>query len=253
MRIRIHGLLSFVLLVAASAAIAADEKPPAAPARPGMAYVPAGEFPMGSPADDTVVFDFEKPREQPQRRIWVDAFFIDVHEVTNQQFAAFDPKHLPDARSACENCPVTEVTWQEAADFCAAQVPPKRLPTEAEWEKAAKGGSEKRLEPVGDYAWYLHNADGKTHAVAQKKANGYGLYDVLGNAREWTADWYDPEYYGKTAAGSRNPKGPATGTRKVERGGAFFMFRRSVSETIRYNHPPHFRLYFLGFRCAADA
>lgn len=253
MHIRMLVPLLLGSILAATVPLAAEKKPAAAPTRPGMAYIPAGEFPMGSPADDTVVFDFEKPREQPQRQVWVDAFFMDIHEVTNQQFAAYDPKHGRDPRSACDTCPVTEVTWQQAADFCAAQVPPKRLPTEAEWEKAAKGGSAKRLEPVGDYAWYLHNADGTTHPVAQKKPNGYGLYDVLGNAREWTADWYDPGYYGKTPAGTRNPKGPATGTRKVERGGTFFMFRRSVSETIRYNHPPHFRLYFLGFRCAADA
>ncbi len=252
MRMRMKILLPIALCLAASVALAAENGLIGAPERPGMVYVPAGDFPMGSSADDAVVFDFEKPREQPQRRVWVDAFFIDRFEVTNEQYAKHDPKHVPDHRSACANCPVTEVTWQEASDFCAAQTPPKRLPTEAEWEKAAKGGSEKRLEPVEDYAWYLHNAGGQTHPVGQKKPNGYGLYDVLGNAREWTADWYDPEYYKRTPAGSRNPKGPATGKRKVERGGTFFMFRRSVSETIRYNHPPHFRLYFLGFRCAAD-
>lgn len=255
MRTRISPVLSLLCLgslLATGAPSAAEKMPVGTPERPGMAYIPAGEFPMGSSADDPVVFDFEKPREQPQRRLWVDAFFMDRFEVTNEQFAAFDPKHVPDPRSACATCPVTEVTWQEAKDYCAAQTPPKRLPTEAEWEKAAKGGSEKRLEPVDDYAWYLHNAGGSTHPVGQKKPNGYGLYDVLGNAREWTADWFDPGLYARTSAGTRNPKGPATGTRKVERGGTFFMFRRSVSETIRYNHPPHFRLYFLGFRCAAD-
>jgi formylglycine-generating enzyme required for sulfatase activity len=74
---------------------------------------------------------------------------------------------------------------------------------------------------------------------------------MLGNVREWTADWYGPDYYGDRVRDA--PTGPATGQRRVERGGAFFLPARGVTTTIRYNHPPHFTLYFLGFRCAADA
>ena len=245
--------LSFLLLAASVALVpSASAKPARAPERPNMAYVAAGSFLMGSGPDDPVVFDFEKQKEQPQHEVWVDAYYIDRYEVTNEQFQKFDPRHLRDARSECATCPVTKVSWQQATDYCAAQVPRKRLPTEAEWEKAAKGGSDKRLEPVDDYAWYLLNADGHTHPVGQKKPNGFGLYDVLGNAREWTADWFEEGYYARTKDKARNPKGPPTGVRKVERGGAFFMFRRSISETIRYNHPPDFRLYFLGFRCAQN-
>ena len=250
-RLLLAAALPALALAAAPPAFAGpDPTPsPASPEeRPGMVYIPAGDFMMGSTTDDPLPFDFEKKNEQPQHKVWLDAYYIDRHEVTNAAFAAFNPGHLRDPRSACEDCPVTLVSWGQAQAFCASQSPPKRLPTEAEWEKAAKGGQDKRPEPLGDYAWYEPNADGAAHPVAQKKPNPYGLYDVLGNVREWTADWFETGYYDKSPA--RNPKGPDTGTRKVERGGAFFMLTRSVTVNIRYNHPPTFSLYFLGFRCA---
>jgi len=218
--------------------------------RSGMAYIPAGEFLMGSAADDPIVYPWIAGDEQPQHPVNVDAFYIDLHEVTNLEYERVKPDHpRHPLYSACDDCPVDNVSWFEARDYCAAQKPPKRLPTEAEWEKAAKGGTDGHFEPFDDYAWYAKN----THApqpVALKRANPYGLFDVLGNVREWTSDWFDPHYYALRV--HDNPKGPDTGIRRVERGGAFFLPKRGVTLTIRYNHPPDFQLYFLGFRCAQD-
>ena len=219
--------------------------------RPGMASIPAGEFLMGSRAGDPIIYPWEAPREQPQHPVNVAAFYIDTHEVTNAAYERLNPGHQRDGSSDCDDCPVTRVDWSEAQAYCAAQKPPKRLPTEAEWEKAAKGGAEADPELFEEYAWFSKNSIKHTQPVGSKLPNGYGLHDMLGNVREWTADWYGPEYYELRVRD--NPKGPPDGVRRVERGGAFFLPRRGVTSTIRYNHPPHFRLYFLGFRCAQDA
>jgi len=245
MLVRLSTVAVAALLTLASAArvCAAD----AVKQRPGMAYVPAGEFQMGSRADDPKVFDHERDSEQPQHTVKLKAFYIDTTEVTNKQYETYKG-HARDENSLCDDCPVTQVTWFDAKAYCESQK--KRLPTEAEWEKAAKGGKDETFEPLDDYAWFNANSIKSTKPVGQKKANGYGIHDMLGNVREWTNDWFDQGWYKKSP--SEDPKGPDTGERKVERGGAFFLPARSVTTTIRYNHPPTFRLYFLGFRCAQD-
>lgn len=214
-----------------------------------MALVPAGEFFMGSKADDPEVFDHERESEQPRHAVTLKAFYLDKTEVTQKQLEAFLPGRTRDYRSPCDDCPATNVAWFDAKAYCESQQ--KRLPTEAEWEKAAKGGTDERPDPFADHAWFNGNSIQSTKPVGQKKPNGFGIHDMLGNVREWTADWFDPDYYEKSP--KIDPKGPPEGERKVERGGAFFLPKRSVTATIRYNHPPTFRLYFLGFRCAADA
>src|SRR5262245_51694011 len=159
----------------------------------GMAYIPPGEFLMGSADDDPIVYPFRRDDEGPQHPVYVHGFWMDVHEVTNAEFRRFKPGHPSHPLAAqCDDCPVANVTWFEAADYCAAQK--KRLPTEAEWEKAAKGGTDGRFEPFDDYAWYEKNCP-SAQPVGKKLPNPYGLYDVLGNVREWTADWFDPHYY----------------------------------------------------------
>jgi iron(II)-dependent oxidoreductase len=215
--------------------------------RPGMVYIPAGEFLMGSADGDPGVYPWEKPHEQPQHPVYLDAYYIDQYEVTNEQFGTFKPGREPHDRSPCPTCPRVRVTWHEAVAYCAAQR--KRLPTEAEWEKAAKGTG-KEVATYRNSVWSAENTIDRAQPVGTKAPNDYGLYDMLGNVREWTADWYGPGYYRQRAYD--NPKGPNDGVRRVERGGAFFLPRRGVTPTIRYNHPPHFRLYFLGFRCAQD-
>jgi formylglycine-generating enzyme required for sulfatase activity len=216
-----------------------------------MALIPAGEFQMGSRPDDPRVYEWEAPRQQPRHTVYTDAYLLDRREVTNAEYEKFKPGHPRNQeRSPCDDCPVVDVSWFEATEYCAAQQ--KRLPTEAEWEKAAKGGTEvPEPEPFGDYVWYAKNTITRAQPVGKKKPNEYGLYDMLGNVREWTADWYSMTYYKESPR--ENPKGPAEGVRRSERGGAFFLPQRGVTTEIRYNHPPHFRLYFLGFRCAANA
>jgi formylglycine-generating enzyme required for sulfatase activity len=238
---------SISALLLAAVALPSCERAPASP--PGMRLIPAGEFLMGSRADDAKVYDWEKPHEQPQHPVFVDAFFMDEREVTNAEFERWRPEHPREREhSPCDDCPVTDVTWFDAALYCRDQG--KRLPTEAEWEKAAKGGSDRDPEPLDEYAWYAANSIKRAQPVGKKRPNGYGLYDVLGNVREWTTDWFDPGYYATGA--NHNPKGPGKGARRVERGGAFFLSARGVTTTIRYNHPPGLHLYFLGFRCAKD-
>lgn len=248
-------LLSLVLASPAFAASPSPAKSPAAAAAPagdhaGMALVPAGAFQMGNTTDDPNLFEHEVEAETPQHTVELKAFYIDKTEVTHADFEKFRPGHPRDERSACDECPMTNVTWFDAKAYCESQG--KRLPTEAEWEKAAKGGGDgKQPEPFADYAWYNANAIKGAKPVGQKKPNGYGIHDMFGNVREWTADWFEVQWYERSP--KENPTGPETGQRKVERGGAFFLPKRSVTATIRYNHPPHFRLYFLGFRCAKDA
>jgi formylglycine-generating enzyme required for sulfatase activity len=224
-----------------------------------MVYVPAGEFLMGSAPDDGKVWPWEKPREQPQHPVRLRAFYIDTYEVTNAAFSRFKADHPRHPSSACDDCPVTAVTWFEAREYCAAQQPPKRLPTEAEWEKAAKAGGDGHPEPLGTRAWYARNAPivpqaaGKlpsAQPVGQLLPNAYGLHDMLGNAREWTADWFRDDYYVDRIRD--DPRGPPDGKYRVERGGSFMNDERGVTATIRYNHPPTIRLFYVGFRCAQD-
>jgi len=215
------------------------------PKREGMVHIPAGEFLMGSAPDDTMVYPWEKPHEQPQHPVYLDAYYIDTHEVTNEKFAIFKPGRKPHEWSACPTCPRVRITWHEAVAYCESLG--KRLPTEAEWERAGKGA---HVAVFRNSVWYSENSIDQAQPVGTKAPNDLGLYDMLGNVREWTADWYGPGYYRKRVYD--NPKGPSEGVRRVERGGAFFLPRRGVTPTIRYNHPPHFRLYFLGFRCAQD-
>jgi formylglycine-generating enzyme required for sulfatase activity len=215
-----------------------------------MALVPAGEFAMGSrPTDD--VYPLERDKEQPRHVVWVDAFLIDVHEVTNAAFERFERAHVRSPLYAdCDRCPVTDVGWRQAAAYCAALAPAKRLPTEAEWEKAARAGTDGDPPELARVAWYSGNAADGPRPVALLEANALGLWDMLGNVREWTADWYEPRYYRRSARA--NPRGPDRGERKVERGGAYFRPARGVTSAIRYHQAPDRGTAYLGFRCARD-
>ncbi|HJQ85014.1 MAG TPA: formylglycine-generating enzyme family protein [Candidatus Binatia bacterium] len=216
----------------------------------GMVLVPGGEFQMGWDPADARTSEYYREQASPRHTVHVGSFYLDVHEVTNAEFARRFRDHRRNERSACDDCPATDVTWFEAAEYCAAQRPAKRLPTEAEWERAARGGADADPEALEPYAWYSKNSGGVAHPVGRLLANGWGLHDMLGNAREWTADWYDPTYY--EGAPALDPQGPRDGQYRAERGGAFFMRAANVTSAIRYNHPPSIRLFFLGFRCARD-
>jgi len=238
-----------------------NQERPAFPRPPegSMVSIPAGEFTMGSQDGD--------PDERPAHKVYVDAFSIDVYEVTVRQYAEFlqaTGVNLPldwqtMNQPAHQKRPVANVDWTDAAAYC--KWAGKRLPTEAEWEKAARG-TDGRLYPWGnDPPTPLHANYGKTGshnygtlAAVGTLENGkspYGIYDMAGNVWEWVSDWYDSDYYKNSL--SQNPTGPSKGGFKVIRGGAWTSNPRNLRSADRYWDPPSFRsLYFPGFRCAKN-
>ena len=215
---------------------------------------------MGSPAGDA--------DEQPAHRVLVDAFFMDKYEVTVRQYGVFLQEAGGDRpsewktmnKTANQNRPVMGVDWADAARYC--KWAGKRLPTEAEWEKAARG-TDGRLYPWGnDPPTPLHANFGKTGSndhgslapvgTLENGKSPYGIYDMAGNVWEWVSDWYDDAYYKNSPP--QNPAGPSMGGFKVIRGGSWASGPRNLRSADRYRDPPSFRsLYFPGFRCAKNS
>jgi serine/threonine-protein kinase len=271
----------------------------AAPAD-GMAAVavPAGAFAMGSAWLDPLRFGWEKPRHM----VTLDAFWIDQTEVTNAQFArfvaasgyvtdaeraggalVFDPsrerfdrrpgadwRHPQGPASSIAGFdahPAVAVSWNDATAYC--RWAGRRLPTEAEWEKAARGTDRRRYpwgnrDPAGELlnfaerslsvSWgHLMTDDGyaRTAPVGNYPAgvSPYGALDMAGNVWEWTADWFDPDYYGRTPAA--NPTGPAEGTQRVVRGGGWSGRPRGLRAAHRDKMAPADASDLVGLRCAA--
>jgi formylglycine-generating enzyme required for sulfatase activity len=245
-----------------------------------MVYVPAGEFLIGSTAAGLKAVD----DEQPQHTVYLDAFWIDRTEVTNAQYVQFlnvlgeyrgtcegqdcietkvedEDSHVlrQDGRyvveSGFEDHPIVEVTWYGAQAYCKwAGV---RLPTEAEWEKAARG-ADGRMYPWGSDAPDCSKAQygdcsGRTVPVGTRLAGAspYGALDMAGNVWEWVADWYDAAYYGSSPA--QNPQGANSGERKVFRGGSWGYLPKFIRTTDRARNRPTYAGFNLGFRCAAMA
>ena len=236
-----------------------------------MVFVPAGEFIFGSPKD---VGD---PDETPQRRVTLAAFFIDRLETTRAQFArcvdaGTCKAPIAEDGAATKACnwphavrqdhPINCVTYQDAVDYCGWAG--ARLPTEAEWEKAARGG-DGRAYPWGNSAATcelavvptpagLTGCGAKTTGVVGSKPAGaspYGALDMSGNVWEWVSDFYVEDYYAK--APSTDPKGPAQGGARSLRGGAWEVHDMLHLRTSnRYRFAPAKRFHALGIRCASD-
>jgi formylglycine-generating enzyme required for sulfatase activity len=200
-----------------------------------MVFIPGGEFNRGRThewADYKLHYYPNALKDDvPVRPIYVDPFFMDESEVTNERYAVFvkatgrrAPYHWVKGQIAQgkESHPVVNVSWEDAMAFCAWDS--KRLPTEAEWERACRGVAENSMYPWGDTAptskeAHFDSETGPT-AVCSKTKNYFGLCDIVGNVWEWTADWYDRNYY--QAAPARNPRGPESGIYRVLRGGSWF-------------------------------
>jgi len=214
-----------------------------------MVYVPGGSYVMGA--------DSGFPDEQPKHEVFVDPFYIDINEVTVAQYQKFlketgrnAPEFwLPEIDRTDD--PVVGVSWEDAAAY--AKWAGKRLPTEAEWEFAARGGTTDGRYPWGDEP-DLEFANVGSFGIAPVKSfrpNGYGIYDMIGNVWEWCSDWYDPDYYSNSP--KQNPQGPKSGKYKVLRGWAWYCNAYQAKLTKRYSSDPTARSYSYGFRCVKPA
>jgi sulfatase modifying factor 1 len=221
-----------------------------------MILIPAGDFQMGDSLDGM-------SNALPVHTVYLDAFYMDVYEVTNAQYKKFmdatgykAPAYWNDPNYNALNNPVVGVSWDDAKVY--SDWAGKRLPAEAEWEKAARGGLVGKRYPWGnDITHDNANYDGKdgkdvwtyTSPVGSFAPNGYGLYDMAGNVWEWCADWYGSNYYVNSL--KSNPKGPDSGSYKVLRGGSWYVGDVSFLRTAfrNGNSPADGYSYFLGFRC----
>jgi formylglycine-generating enzyme required for sulfatase activity len=229
-----------------------------------MVYVPAGEFRMGS--------ENGEDDEKPVHTVYLDAYWIDQTEVTNAMYAkcvAAGACDLPGGttsitrdsyygNSEYDDYPVIYVSWNDAVAYC--EWAGRRLPTEAEWEKAASWDEEQQTQrkyPWGDaidesYANYSHSV-GDTTAVDsyEKGVSFYGAYDMAGNVWEWIADWYDSDYY--NISSNNNPTGSSSGEYRVLRGGPWGSGVNGVRSAARVWYDPTSPLNLIGFRCSRSA
>ncbi len=233
-----------------------------------MIFVPGGTFSMGSNDGES--------DERPVHKVAVSDFYMDKYEVTNEQFCQFlneknnqveggvewleissddckieqrGNQYIP--RSGYAGHPVVGVNWYGANAY--AEWAGKRLPTEAEWEYAARGGNKSQgykysgSNAAGSVAWYADNSGGKNHPVGTRQPNELGLYDMSGNVWEWCADWYGNDYYSNSP--SANPTGPASGAARMLRGGSWSSRIHSVRCAYRGYRVPLYRYSSYGFRC----
>ena len=230
-----------------------------------MLYIPSGYAMMGAEYGDLSA----QADAKPNHLVFLDAYYIDMHEVTNAEYAvcvAAGKCRLPQYAGSktreqyfgsvtFANFPVVNISWQDAADYCAFAK--KRLPTEAEWERAGRGAEDNRRYPWGNGSPKSVNINttqipGDTERVNiyAKGLSPYGAADMLGNVSEWVSDWYDAEWYKNDER--ENPKGPASGTEKTIRGSSFETERSDLHITMRSGMAPENFSNTVGFRCAAD-
>jgi formylglycine-generating enzyme required for sulfatase activity len=214
-----------------------------------MVLIPAGHFMMGSEEGED--------DERPVHKVYLDSYYIDEAEVTCSRYGRFltetgYPSHqLWNPEHDRPEDPVVGVSWHDASSF--ARWAGKRLPTEAEWEKAARGASDGMKYPWGDDIDKA-KANYESFGIMPVKSferSGYGLYDMAGNVGEWCEDWYSDMYY--TMSPGKNPRGPQLGERKVVRGGAWYNNEDGLRIANRYKNAPDVGNFNTGFRCVKSA
>ncbi len=220
-----------------------------------MVLVEGGTFTMGCTAEQAKC----RGHEKPAHAVNLKSFYINKFEVTQAQYQAIMGKN-PSKFTNCTECPVEQVSWDDAQEFIKklnAKTGQKyRLPTEAEWEYAARGG---KLSTGTQYSgssdmdkagWYRDNSASQTHIHGLKLPNELGLYDMSGNVWEWCSDWYSDVYY--DISPSDNPTGPERGEKKVQRGGAWDYIAAYGRVANRDSGPSYERANHIGFRLAKD-
>jgi len=225
-----------------------------------MKKIPAGEFLMGSKQDEG------RDDERPQRKIYLDTYEIDSHEVSNKRYLNFirdtgrkDPANpysekLLSEENEISDLPVVQVTWYDAVDYC--RWAGKTLPSEAQWEKAGRGtngyiypwGTEK---PSKNLVNFQNNWEGLNTLWPvfgnTASSSPYGLKGMAGNVREWVKDWYSPEYFKNSP--SSNPQGPEIGILKVIKGGSWHSFKADIRSASRGKGGFALKTDGIGFRC----
>jgi len=212
-----------------------------------MVRISGGTFIMGCTSEQRGCYN----NEYPAHEVSLASFQIGKYEVTQTQWEAVMGEN-PSKFSGCSRCPVEQVSWNDVQEFIeklnTLTGKDYRLPTEAEWEYAARGDEGYEYSGsnnVDRVAWY---GGRKTHPVGKKSANGYGLYEMSGNVLEWCSDWYASDYY--ESSPGRNPTGPATDSMRVIRGGSWYYNAKYCRVANRARYPPDNGIRFLGFRLA---
>jgi len=266
-------MLMGIVLVAAPAVTVAQGLEKEAKGKDGapMVLIPEGSFPMGVPHGDRDGGRDEYPRHD----VFVNNFYIDKFELTNGRYLEFvkatnhrvpqNPKNATrnlwqgdTITESLADRPVVNVDWADANAYC--QWAGKRLPTEAEWEKAAKGTADRRfpwgnVEPTNKHLNFNQQWIGEKTLMPvgsyELGKSPFGVYDMAGNVWEWVNDWYDAKYYEKSPA--KNPMGPDSGTKRVLRGSGWQNETPTVRIFTRVDSDPTIRNESTGFRCAMDA
>lgn len=282
MRYRCLWWVGLMVVMSGSALDAADGPAPKETTAPSvetskgkdgapLILIPAGAFLMGS--NDGL------PNERPEHTVTLRSYYIDQYEITAgryQKFIESAKRNIPptwddEVAQAMGDLPAVGMSWADAAAYC--KWAGRRLPTEAEWEKAARGTDGRRypwghMQPFVDIANYNRGIwvseavtlvpvnsglEGMSvrHGLKGGGKSPYGLFHMAGNAAEWVADWYDREYYQKTP--DANPTGPASGDKRVIRGGSWADLPTALRVTSRYSAEPDYEDRTIGFRCAMDA
>lgn len=276
------GLITGVIALLAAGALTVAAGPPPKDAAPGietvkgkdgapMILIPAGPFTMGS--------NEGLPNERPEHIVELDAYYIDQYEVTLALYRKFldagkhdsPPTWDDEAATTVGDRPAIGMKWPDADAYC--KWAGKRLPTEAEWEKAARGTDARRypwgsMQPFVDIANYnrglwvseavtlaavTSGLEGMSvrHGLKEGGKSPYGLNHMAGNAAEWVSDWYDRDYYQNSP--KKNPTGPAQGEKRVLRGGSWADLPLALRVTARISAEPEFEDRTIGFRCAMPA